>query len=269
MNLLNRQVGSAQTRQAARNQQGHFDVHGESWLALMVGNSRWHWGQFLGYTLQHQWDVPESIGFTSMPAAFNGTVVAASVVPNAVDLLSSSVRLAYPVRSLTLDDVPLQNMYPTLGIDRALGVYGAGITYGFPTIAIDAGTALTITVANGDRELSGGAIMPGFGLQLRMLSEQTAGLPPVTVPSGALPERFARGTADAIRSGVGYTLGAGIREFVSSWRSVYPNTSVVLTGGDSVALWRHLNLIAPDLAGGMECDPNVVFWGMRAVMERQ
>ena len=262
MDLLNRQASSTQVRQAGPN------LLGESWLALMVGNSRWHWGQFLGTTLQQQWDVPESVGFTGMPTNFEGTVVAASVVPNAIELLSHSVRLAQPVRSLTLDNVPLLNLYPTLGIDRALGVFGAGITYGFPTIAIDAGTALTITVANGDRELAGGAILPGFGLQLRMLSEQTAGLPPVSVPSGALPERFARSTTDAIRSGVGYTLAAGIREFVSSWRSVYPDTSVVLTGGDSVALWRHLNLIAPDLAGCMECDPNTIFWGMRAIMER-
>ena len=261
MDLLNRQASSTMTEQAGQS------PFGESWLALMVGNSRWHWGQFSGTTLQQQWDVPESVGFTGMPADFSGTVVAASVVPNAVDLLTRSVRLARPVRSLTLDDVPLLNMYPTLGIDRALGVFGAGIAYGFPTIAIDAGTALTITVANEDRELAGGAILPGFGLQLRMLSEQTAGLPPVTVPSGALPERFARSTRDAIRSGVGYTLAAGIREFISSWKSVYPGTSVVLTGGDSVALWRHLNLIAPDLAGCMECDPNTIFWGMRAIMQ--
>lgn len=262
MDLLNRQANATSVSTAGP------DSLGQSWLALMVGNSRWHWAEFAGGALKQQWDVPDSVGFTGMPAGFDGTVVAASVVPNAVDLLGRSVRLARPVRSLTLSDVPLKSMYPTLGIDRALGVYGAGVTYGFPTIAIDAGTALTITVANSDRELAGGAILPGFGLQLRMLAEQTAGLPPVTVPNGALPERFARSTRDAIRSGVGYTLAAGIREFVSSWRSVYPDTSVVLTGGDSVALWRHLNLIAPDLASCMECDPNTVFWGMRAAMER-
>jgi type III pantothenate kinase len=66
----------------------------------------------------------------------------ASVVPSQTALWQT-----YPdVHIITLDQVPLQGVYPTLGIDRALALWGAGETWGWPMLVIDAGTALTLTV---------------------------------------------------------------------------------------------------------------------------
>jgi type III pantothenate kinase len=38
-----------------------------------------------------------------------------------------------------------QGLYSTMGCDRALAAYGAGEKYGYPTLVIDGGTALTLT----------------------------------------------------------------------------------------------------------------------------
>jgi type III pantothenate kinase len=82
----------------------------------------------------------------------------ASVVPNQTALWQDYSN----VHEITLDQVPLQGIYPTLGIDRALALWGAGETWGWPMLVIDAGTALTLTGADANRCLIGGAILPGL-----------------------------------------------------------------------------------------------------------
>ena len=87
--------------------------------------------------------------------------ILASVVPSQTALWQ-----IYPnVHIINLDQIPLQGVYPTLGIDRALALWGAGKTWGFPMLVIDAGTAMTFTGADANQCLVGGAILPGLGLQ--------------------------------------------------------------------------------------------------------
>jgi len=76
----------------------------------------------------------------------------ASVVPTQTALWRDYPRS----HCLTLEQIPLQDPYPSLGIDRALALWGAIVTSGAPVLVIDAGTALTFTAANGDRRLIGG-----------------------------------------------------------------------------------------------------------------
>lgn len=129
----------------------------------MIGNSRLHWAWFIGETLQEAWDteyLPAPIPPIS-PNPLKGApsspspplpLYLASVVPSQTALWQT-----YPdVRVITLDQIPLQGIYPTLGIDRALALWGAGETWGWPMLAIDAGTALTLTGADANRCLVGG-----------------------------------------------------------------------------------------------------------------
>lgn len=79
-------------------------------------------------------------------------LVLASVVPSQTLLWQ-----AYPqVQVLTLDHIPLGGTYPTLGIDRALALWGVGSTWGWPALSIDAGTSLTFTGATAAASLVGG-----------------------------------------------------------------------------------------------------------------
>jgi len=248
----------------------------------MIGNSRLHWAWFVGDTLTEAWDtnhlsdlVVEQLlqdwASGIMPASIlppklveqqwaipsKLPLYIASVVPTQTKLWQT-----YPTAQvITLADLPLQELYPTLGIDRALAVLGAGETYGYPVLVIDAGTALTFTGANSHRQLIGGAILPGLGLQLKSLAKQTAALPATQLPT-QLPTRWARETSGAIESGVIYTVLAGIQDFIANWQHQFPDTRIALTGGDSGLLQKYLQTQFPETAAQLIVDPHLIFRGM-------
>lgn len=224
----------------------------------MIGNSRLHWAWFIGETLQEAWDTEYLSAPTPPPCPFAPNplkgapspsdppdpshplpLYVASVVPSQTALWQT-----YPdVRVITLDQIPLQGIYPTLGIDRALALWGAGETWGWPMLAIDAGTALTLTGADANRCLVGGAILPGLGLQLQSLAQRTAELPLVDTRDVAfLPPRWALNTPEAIQSGVIYTILAGIRDFIEAWWRQFPGSYITLTGGDRTLLLTYSTL---------------------------
>jgi type III pantothenate kinase len=261
----------------------------KSWLALMIGNSRLHWAWFVGATLQEAWNtnylpaknveqltqrwasgiIPEEI-LLSLSVALESNTLSqlplylASVVPAQTRLWQ-----AYPAaKVITLEQVPLLGLYPTLGIDRALAVLGAGETLGYPVLVIDAGTALTLTGADAHHQLIGGAILPGLRLQLKSLATNTAALPATLVPT-QLPPRWAIQTATAIESGVIYTVLAGIRDFIKDWQSQFPDSQIALTGGDSDVLLTYFQAQFPETAGQLIADPHLIFWGMRSLLKSE
>lgn len=291
---------------------------GKPWLALMIGNSRLHWAAFQAESLVLRWDTPHwnplgvkvglshvaphpiqawavknlgvPIGLADWPQSVQDWLIQqlasqdpialylASVVPEQTQLWQP-----YPhVQILELADIPLQKMYPTLGIDRALAVWGAGQHYGFPQLVIDAGTALTFTGADAAGMLVGGAILPGLGIQFQVLTSQTAQLPRVQAwEIEQLPPRWAMETDDAIASGVIHTVLAGIQAFAHDWQGRFPafpstgmnesqtnkqankQTNIVLTGGDAALIWRFLQQENPILADQILVDQELVFWGIK------
>ncbi|BAB75595.1 pantothenate kinase [Anabaena sp. FACHB-709] len=259
------------------------------WLALEIGNSRLHWALFMGESLEFTWDteyLPESViqqlgnGETKLevgseekeifftffplpPAPCPLPLFIASVVPQQTVLWENYLN----VRVITLDQIPLNNIYPTLGIDRALALWGAGMSWGFPVLVIDAGTALTFTAADGGKNLVGGAILPGVGLQFASLGQQTGQLPQVEMEAiKSLPPRFALNTTEAIQSGVIYTLIAGMRDFTEEWLSLFPDGKVAIKGGDRILLLNYLQALYPDLAARLIVEPNLIFWGMQTIV---
>lgn len=247
----------------------------------MIGNSRLHWAWFVGENLQEAWDtqhISSSVVRQLIQGWDAGEWSAEKFPPSLISLprqlplylasvVSSQTVLwqAYPeVRVITLDQVPLQGVYPTLGIDRALALWGAGETWGWPMLVIDAGTGLTLTGADANRCLVGGAILPGVGLQLQSLAQRTAGLPLVDSRDVAsLPPRWALNTPEAIQSGVIYTITAGIRDFIEAWRQEFPGSYITLTGGDRTLLLTYLQFQFPEIATQLIVDPHLIFWGMR------
>jgi type III pantothenate kinase len=283
------------------------------WLALMVGNSRLHWALFINDTLDFAWNTehqPESViqqmaqsltlddlppeifppnhrsrgdggeNSSLSPSSPHPPIplILASVVPSQTELWQT-----YPhVRVITLDQIPLKGLYPTLGIDRALALWGAGMTWGFPMLVIDAGTALTFTGADTHQCLVGGAILPGLGLQFATLNQKTGQLPQVetriwtglrpaalTSPcpnASPLPPHFALNTSEAIQSGVIYTLLAGIKDFVTAWWELFPESNVVITGGDRLLLINYLEALDNAIAKRITVEPNLIFWGIRKII---
>ncbi|MEA5601530.1 pantothenate kinase [Nostoc sp. UHCC 0252] len=259
----------------------------EIWLALEIGNSRLHWALFVGETLYSAWDTDYLLESVIQQLAECQTLndllekifpqgeslkntlplcplVVASVVPS-----QTAIWQTYPnTRVITLEQVPLKGVYPTLGIDRALALWGAGKTWGFPILVIDAGTALTFTAADANECLVGGAILPGLGLQFATLGQQTGQLPLVEMQNfPSLPPRFALNTTEAIQSGVIYTILAGIKDFVEAWLQLFPNGKIAIKGGDRTLLINYLQALYPEIPARLIVEPNLIFWGMREIVK--
>lgn len=260
-------------------------VNKSIWLALVIGNSRLHWAWFKGEKLCCTWDT-EHLAATFIQSLASGNwedlapilptqiltedfthpvpLYVVSVVPSQTELWQ-----IYPnVEIITLDNVPLKNIYSTLGSDRALALWGAKEIWGMPVLVIDAGTALTFTGSDANFALVGGAILPGLSLQFQSLDQKTANLSSVELPQ-QLPPRFATNTTAAIQSGIIYSLTAGIQNFIEAWWQMYPKSRVILTGGDRTILFIYLNSQFSKVSKQVKCDRNLIFWGMQAYRKQQ
>ncbi|MDX2097338.1 MAG: pantothenate kinase [Leptolyngbyaceae cyanobacterium bins.59] len=239
------------------------------WLALAIGNSRVHWAWFEGDRLSHAGHTThlnalqvKTLSFLPVESLIEPDIWMASVVPEQT--------LLWEFRSpqvITLDHIPITNLYPTLGIDRALALLAAGERWEWPVLVVDGGTALTLTGADGDRQLIGGVILPGLGLQFQSLANQTAQLPQLQVPE-QLPSRWARTTDQAIQSGILYTVTAGLRDFLGDWWQKFPDSNVALTGGDGAILLTYLREKMPDQIDRLQLEPRLVFQGMQIVRRK-
>lgn len=263
-----------------------------AWLALMIGNSRLHWAWFADNRLKQVWHTPhlspelisdltqQQLSFASCLDRLTRELVALPdflpTVPAQIPLwLASVIPAQIPLwqaycqtQVITLAQIPLAGLYPTLGIDRALALLGTASLYSPPSLVIDAGTALTFTGADAQKNLVGGAILPGLRLQLQSLAEHTAALPYLARPDPpVLPERWTKNTADAIWSGVLYSVLAGIQDFIKEWRQQFSEGAIVLTGGDAELLLHLLHQQTPELAAQITLEPQIIFWGMQQVAQ--
>jgi type III pantothenate kinase len=256
-------------------------------LTLMIGNSRLHWGLFIDGKLEQTWDTPHIPAYSTIDKLFTfispplptgsqkSKVKSQNLNNSDYPILIASVVPAqtaqwqnYPnAKFITLDNIPLEGIYSTLGSDRALAVLGAGRNYGFPILVIDAGTALTFTGADANQRLIGGAILPGLGLQFTSLGQKTGQLPLLeTREIIDLPPRFALDTKAAIQSGIIYTLLAGIKDFIDNWLLLFPDSKITITGGDSELLRIYLKQQFPEVGEQIIIDKNLIFWGMWEVI---
>ena len=237
-------------------------------LVLVIGNSRSHFGYFYRGELAKTWNsehITQPVRLLSpelFPLGVSEKILAslplyiASVVPEQTRLWQS---YSYS-KEITLKHLPLEGIYPTMGIDRALTVYGAAKSWGLPVLVIDGGTALTFTGVRENYQLVGGAILPGLRSQFLSLSQTTATLPDIAFPS-QLPARWSLHTEEAIASGILYTILAGIREFIGDWWGNFPDSPVICTGGDGTWLANALPLLYPEFSGKIAIDLNLVFKG--------
>jgi type III pantothenate kinase len=177
-------------------------------------------------------------------------IAIASVVPNLITTWHNREN----VQIITTGDVPLKGLYASMGCDRALAAFGAGECYGYPILVIDAGTAITLTGIDGDKNFVGGAIMAGLRSQFISLHANTAALPHLSIPE-VLPPRWGKDTVSSIQAGISQILLAGLQAYIDDWRSLFPNSKVIITGGDGDQL-KQWGLDADII------DQSLIFWGL-------
>jgi type III pantothenate kinase len=240
-------------------------------IGLAIGNSRYHWAWFLNTKFQSSWDtayLTPDRSLESFPVDLQAIIKTDPIPIYLISVVPSQTLIWQQlpqVKQITLSDIPLLNLYPTLGIDRALSVFGAGEMYGYPVLVIDGGTALTITGVDDHRRLVGGAILPGLRLQLRSLFTDTAALPEIEL-SPQLPPRWSDNTPDSITSGILHTVRAGIGDFIQDWQQLYPQSQIIFTGGDGELLAGYLRMnLSVDLADRVRFDRDLLFRGLSVI----
>ncbi len=221
---------------------------------VLLGNSRWHWAE-LG-----SWEGASGAGTSDRQAPFEVAALRCFHTPAApeslpipparwrawaaVGALPGGLDLPAP-RRLTLEQVPLGGLPPWLGIDRALVGWGAWsrqarLSPATPVLVADAGTALSLTLVDGDGRFCGGRLAAGVTLQLRALAEGTALLPQLDQAwwQDPIPGPWPLETRDAMVRGC---LEAGAAAIAQAWRQANgPSGSggtcqLWLTGGDGEA----------------------------------
>ena len=193
---------------------------------LLIGNSRWHWAALAPDQSLQLWHTSAAAGLKQLQQAPEAWA-AGGPVPKDLERWQ-------PQRLLT-SDVPLANLPPTLGVDRALAAWGAWQQCRQPVLVADAGTALSLTLVDAAGCFLGGRLMAGGRLQLQALHQGTADLPQLEPVEAAGP-LWATQTSEAMASGVARGLAAAIAlAFHDRPQPPWP-WQLWLTGGDAPVL---------------------------------
>ena len=193
---------------------------------LLIGNSRWHWAALAPDQSLQLWHTSAAAGVKQLQPA---PVAWAAVGP-----VPTELERWQPQRLLT-SDVPLVNLPPALGVDRALAAWGAWQQQRQPVLVADAGTALSLTLVDAAGCFLGGRLMAGGRLQLQALHQGTADLPQLEPVEAAGP-LWATQTSEAMASGVARGLAAAIAlAFHDRPQPQWP-WQLWLTGGDAPVL---------------------------------
>jgi type III pantothenate kinase len=198
-------------------------------------------------------------------AAVHRTVVAC-VVPQMTDRLVSMVRSAGARAPLIVEpglDTGIQVRIDDpaeIGADLLANAVAAYARFHGSCIAVDFGTALSLTAVSEGGELRGVAIAPGLNQAVRALAQGTAQLS--AVPLAAPPTAIGTNTVHSIQSGIVFGYVGMVDHLVERMSNELPGkTDVVATGGQA-------DVVAP-LAGCFSAvDPWLTLEGLRLIAER-
>ncbi len=164
-------------------------------------------------------------------------IVLCSVVPAAVEAAVSACIEACGTAPLQVKPERVDWMkiryepVSDLGADRLCVLLGARLKHGYPIVAVDFGTAVTVNVIDRNGAFAGGCIFPGMAAALRALNTETAQLPLPGLPEQA-PPLLARSTTGSLRSGVYWSVVLGIEGIATRLEQEFgKDFPVILTGG--------------------------------------
>ncbi len=165
---------------------------------MLIGNTHWHWAE----KDSSQWNFshcdPDIQRLKKCSPDTFMTWAAVGPVPsgNFLDLSSR----------LQKENIPLGKMPRWLGIDRALGAWGALMRaresglHASGLLVVDAGTVCSLTRVTANGDFDGGQLIPGLRLQLTAMARGTKDLFDPGLFS-YLPEPFPQETSEAMRRG--------------------------------------------------------------------
>ena len=216
---------------------------------LMIGNTRWHWASKNDKNWKYFHTDPNPIKFKNKDYS---QLSWASVGPIPEDIKLCSTK------QLKLDHIPLINLPPNLGIDRALAAWSAFKKQSYlkknkqDLIVIDAGTILSVTKITKQGEFAGGQLISGLRLQLSSMANGAFNLETPIINS--IPEEtFQFETKNAMIRGAINGLVGLILQIIDQTQS-----SIWLCGGDAPVLLNELKNKNIEI----NFNPNLVLEGM-------
>lgn len=139
--------------------------------------------------------------------------------------------------------LPIELLYETpatLGVDRIAGACGAATLFsGKPTLVIDAGTCITYDFTDDQKKYHGGGISPGLHMRFQAMHTFTARLPLISPKSEV--SLIGKSTEQSMQSGVIFGITAEMEEIIARYRTIYPELTVILCGGDARFFENRLN----------------------------
>lgn len=172
--------------------------------------------------------------------------------------LEHQVRL---IRFSTDLRLPIQIEYEsadTLGTDRIACAVAANAIYPNQNVlSIQAGTCLVTDFVDADNIYHGGSIAPGLQMRFHALHEHTAHLP--LLEPQPISSFTGNSTQNSILSGVIHGLTCEIDGFIDHYRTLYPDTMAILTGGDAPLLQNYIK-------NRIFAAPNLVLQGLYKIL---
>ena len=149
-----------------------------------------------------------------------------------IDLLEISNKTSFP----------FSNNYKTketLGIDRLVLSAGAVLSFEKQNrLIIDAGTCITYDYINSKNVYLGGAISPGLSLRYKSLNNYTAKLP--LLENKEINYLIGKSTSESIYSGVINGVINEIDGFITQYKELDKDLTIILTGGDAEFLAKSI-----------------------------
>ena len=175
-------------------------------------------------------DICREAGISGVP----GAVLCASVVSQVDSVLAefSQRHLSRPIQFLRAGNAGIHIDYDppeSVGADRLANAMAVKLKYGFPAIAVDMGTAVTLDVVDAEGAFVGGCVLPGPRLAAEALAAKT-GLAEIepAVPGPAI----GKSTIQCLQSGIVFGCAGAVSALITRvTNDLGRNPRVVATGG--------------------------------------
>jgi len=175
----------------------------------------------------------------------------------------SKLKKCYPVHVLSHEtSIPFINKYATpdtLGVDRIALVSAASIQFNKKNVLIiDVGSCITYDFISEKNEYLGGAISAGIEMRYKALNTFTARLPLLDANS---PKEFiGNSTAFSIHSGIINGVLYEIDGFISTYKNIFDDLTIILTGGDA-------HFLRDSLKNDIFANSNFLLEGLNSILE--
>tara|TARA_B100000315_G_scaffold213539_1_gene211554 strand:+ start:1716 stop:2435 length:720 start_codon:yes stop_codon:yes gene_type:complete len=216
-------------------------------IAVDIGNTNTSFGWFKSGKLIKEIKIPSpkltpAIISKTIKKGTNEAVWLCSVVPSLTKLFSClGKRVCIVGKDIK---VPIHSLYDKkkVGSDRLVAAFAATRIYSRVRFVLDFGTAITLDFLSKKGSYQGGIILAGIGATQKALS--ACALLPKTTKILKKTKIIPRNTEESISKGIVEGFSLMVNGLIAKYRKklkIRPNETIVITGGEGLAILKELN----------------------------